>query len=285
MSAEGPAGGGDRRTPVDELLQSSRPLLDRSAAPADGAVARLRRAARRVGTPASEAWYAEQRAFETRVREAIAHLSRQGEAERAAREDGRGVPAGASGSATMSSAGRTTRWRAALADALERLRHLEAGVRAQAIERTAPRRGGAVPRWPPPHRASRPSTTSTTSPSRTASGAPRRTCGGARPRTPTALPGSRGRSPILAAGAGRCSSSCASAGWRPSAWTRPRRWSRSPARRACAPSTATCSPSSPPARRARSAASSARTCWSTSGPPTTCASRASALPPSRRAGS
>jgi 2-polyprenyl-3-methyl-5-hydroxy-6-metoxy-1,4-benzoquinol methylase len=122
----------NERTPVDDLLQSTRPLLDRAAAPGDGFVGRARRGARRAATAVDEAWYAEQRAFETRVREAIAHLARQGEAERVAREeaeeDVRELQRHIRASEEATSA--------ALADLAERVRHLEARVRAEAVERT-----------------------------------------------------------------------------------------------------------------------------------------------------
>ena len=127
-------GVGGEPTPVDELLWAGRPLLDRAATPADGAVNRLRRGARRAQTATAEAWYAEQRAFEARVREAIGHLARQAEAERQARELAEDYLR-----KEMARLDDTKRALAAtdasLADALERLRHLEAGLRAQAIER------------------------------------------------------------------------------------------------------------------------------------------------------
>ena len=122
-------------TPVDELLRTHRPLLDRAAAPANGRLGRLRRGARRAATATAEDWYQEQRHFETRVREAIAHLARQAEDERRVREaaeDWLRVVAARQEElrATLAETD------AGLADALVRLRHLGARLEAEALERT-----------------------------------------------------------------------------------------------------------------------------------------------------
>lgn len=73
-------------TPVDALLQSHRPRLDRLALRGTGLVGRARRVLRRGATLADRGWYTEQRDFEVLLREAIAHLAREAEAERLARE-------------------------------------------------------------------------------------------------------------------------------------------------------------------------------------------------------
>jgi hypothetical protein len=72
--------------PVDALLRSHRPRLDRAVAQGTGLVGRARRALRRTSSPADRGWYLEQRDFEVLLREAIADLSRHAEAERVARE-------------------------------------------------------------------------------------------------------------------------------------------------------------------------------------------------------
>lgn len=73
-------------TPVDDLLRSHRPRLDRLTIRGTGVVGRVRRVLRRGVTLADRGWYTEQREFEVLLREAIAHLSRQVEGERLARE-------------------------------------------------------------------------------------------------------------------------------------------------------------------------------------------------------
>lgn len=121
----------DGRTPVDDLLQFHRPVLDRSAATAEGPVARARRSARRVATAWGGPWYAEQRAFENRVREAIAYLDGQVRGERRARElaEQRLREVG-------QRQGETARELAAgIADLAMRVRHLEAQLRGQALDR------------------------------------------------------------------------------------------------------------------------------------------------------
>ena len=99
-------------------------------------------ALRAAGTPASEAWYAEQREFETLVREAIAHLARRAQDEQEARESAEGYMR-----KVMARLDDTRRLLAetdaSLADALERLRYVEASLRTQASERARRRRGGS----------------------------------------------------------------------------------------------------------------------------------------------
>jgi O-antigen chain-terminating methyltransferase len=138
-------GADDRKepTPVDDLLQSTRPLLDRAAGRAEGALGRLRRGGRRAAMTVDPTWYEEQRAFETRVREAIAHLARQAEAERIARELAESYVRGLIADRDALRAD-LTEVDAGLADALERLRHLEAGLRAEALERARRAEGAAT---------------------------------------------------------------------------------------------------------------------------------------------
>src|SRR5262245_50602204 len=129
MSAE-IHGDGDR-TPIDDLLQFHRPVLDRSAANAAGAVGRARRSARRVATASGGSWYAEQKAFETRVRDAIAYLDGQFRGEQRAREL-------AEQRVRESDQRREEAERelaAGVADIAARVRHLEARVRGEALER------------------------------------------------------------------------------------------------------------------------------------------------------
>lgn len=121
----------DGRTPVDDLLQFHRPVLDRSAATAEGPVARARRSARRVATASGRPWYAEQRAFESRVREAIAYLDGQVRGERRARERAE---------QRLRELGQRQRetareLKAGIADLTMRVRHLEAQLRGHALDR------------------------------------------------------------------------------------------------------------------------------------------------------
>lgn len=130
-----PAENGAPLPPVDALLRSHRPRLDRAVAEGTGLVSRARRALRRTATPADRGWYMEQRDFEVLLREAIADISRHAEAEQLAREaaerdvtavrvrvdalDGLAADLGAAATALT-----------------ERVRHLEARQRSAALERT-----------------------------------------------------------------------------------------------------------------------------------------------------
>jgi SAM-dependent methyltransferase len=132
-------------TPVDRLLQSVRPRLDRAADPARGRLARLRRTMRRASTPADRGWYLEQRDFEVLLRDAIAYLSLQGQAELLARESAeREVDAARARMDGLD--GELGRLAGTLDGLAARVRHLENHLRAAAMERmrTAPAAGGGV---------------------------------------------------------------------------------------------------------------------------------------------
>jgi SAM-dependent methyltransferase len=138
-------------SPVDALLRSHRPRLDRAAAPGAGLLGRARRALRRGSTPVDREWYVEQRDFEVLVREAIADLARRAEAQRLARES--------TDRELTAVRVRTDGHDRSLADLREglasldvRLRHLDARQRSQALDRVraqiaaAPREGaGGIP--------------------------------------------------------------------------------------------------------------------------------------------
>jgi O-antigen chain-terminating methyltransferase len=129
-----------RLTPVDALLQSVRPRLDRAADPARGPLGRVRRALRRVSTVADRGWYVEQRDFEVLLRDAIAHLAVEGQAERLARESAERDTTAVRlrvDAHDAALAGVT-----AAADALaDRVRHLENRLRAAPIERARAQAG------------------------------------------------------------------------------------------------------------------------------------------------
>ncbi len=136
-------------TPVDLLLQSSRPHLDRAAGEGSGLLGRARRALRRGITTTDRTWYQEQKDFEVLLRNAIAHLSIEAEGERLAREQAERdttavrVRVDAHDEAFA-------RLDGALAAVNEKLRHLEARQRSDAAalvraEVGAPRDGGIPP--------------------------------------------------------------------------------------------------------------------------------------------
>lgn len=121
-------------TPVDELLQAHRPLLDRGANSPRDAIGRVLRGARRAAAAVGPEWYEEQRDFEIRLRQAIAYLARQAEAERLAREAAEGRLAELFARVDVQGRG-LAQTNADLADAVLRLRALEARARAGALER------------------------------------------------------------------------------------------------------------------------------------------------------
>lgn len=140
--------------PVEALLRSHRPRLDRAVAEGSGLVGRARRALRRTSTPVDRGWYLEQRDFEVLLREAIADISRHAEAERMARESAeRDITAVRVRVDALD--GLTGDLQAAAEALTERVRHLEARQRSEALERTragmadAPAAGAAASGVPP----------------------------------------------------------------------------------------------------------------------------------------
>ncbi|MGD9572523.1 MAG: class I SAM-dependent methyltransferase [Thermoleophilia bacterium] len=143
--------GGQERppTPVDLLLQSSRPHLDRASSAGTGLLGRARRALRRGITTTDRTWYQEQKDFEVLLRNAIAHLSLEAEGERLAREQAERDTTAVRVRVDAHD-GAMERLDGALAELNAKLRHLEARQRADAaaLVRSAvsePRDGGIPP--------------------------------------------------------------------------------------------------------------------------------------------
>lgn len=133
-------------TPVDALLRTGRPLLDRAAAPpGPGRLGRLRKAAARHLAPSRGGWFEEQREFEQRLRGATADLTGRVESERMARERTddavralEEAMARLETQAAQEMAGAARLVEGSLAGLIDRVGMLENRQRADAIERSRP---------------------------------------------------------------------------------------------------------------------------------------------------